>query len=275
MLLQNITTELAKYYYRVGDGINWSIIYSFITAPDALTLSNVLPQKFIIVGDMASSSSHPDKSTTVLPWITAEVHTQRVDMIFHIGDFAYDMDSSSGQNGRLFMNDIVNTSSYVPYMVDAGNHESAFNFAFYTEFFRNMPANPTAPYTQVTTDNGLAPNNWYYSFNVGLVHFVTLSSEIYYFYPNLIADQWNWFKSDLQAANNNRTAAPWIIVNAHRGLYCSCDSDCDSAQKNACRYSPEWQVCVRPGAAAISIRRGFVAEWTRTQLREDVRHRAE
>jgi len=208
-----------KYYYKVGDGVNWSKTYFFTTAPDALTLSYSLPQKFIIVGDMASSASNPDKSTTVLPWITTEVHTKRVDMILHIGDFAYDMDSSKGQNGRLFMNDITNSSSYVPYMVDVGNHESAYNFAFYTEFFRNMPANLIAPYTQVTTDNGLAPNNWYYSWNVGLIHFVTLSSEIYFFYPNLIANQWNWFKNDLVVANSNRSAAPWIIVNAHRGIH--------------------------------------------------------
>jgi hypothetical protein len=74
----------------------------------------------------------------------------------------------------------------------------------------------------------VAPNNWYYSWNVGLVHFITISSEIYFYYPNLVAAQWNWLQADLQAANQNRSNAPWVIVNAHRGLYCSCDSDCDS-----------------------------------------------
>mmetsp|Transcript_516 Transcript_516/g.766 ORF Transcript_516/g.766 Transcript_516/m.766 type:complete len:741 (+) Transcript_516:99-2321(+) len=224
-------TASTKYFYKVGDGINWSSTYSFTTAPNAITLSRALPQKFIIVGDMASQSlTTPSPVSTVLPWITDEVRNQRVDMILHLGDFAYDMDSDNGNKGRRFMNDIAASSSFVPYMVNVGNHEAGFNFAFYNEFFRNMPVPASDPV--VNTGYGNTPNNWYYSWNVGLVHFVTLSSEIYYFYPNLIADQWNWFKSDLQAANNNRTAAPWIIVNAHRGLYCSCDSDCDSdAQK--------------------------------------------
>ena len=217
-----------KYYYKVGDGTTWSSIYFFKTAPDAVTISTVLPQKFLVYGDMGSSASPPAGSTTVLPWVTAEVHRSRIDMILHIGDFAYDMDSNNGQNGRLFMNDIQNASAYIPYMVDPGNHEVGYNFAFYTEFFRGMPSNPTPPYTTVTTDNGVAPNNWYFSWNLGLVHFVTISSEIYFDYPNLVASQWNWLKADLQTAAANRTAAPWIIVNGHRSIYCSCDGDCDS-----------------------------------------------
>lgn len=54
-------------------------------------------------------------------------------------------------------------------------------------------------------------------------------SEIYYDYPDMAADQWEWLKADLEAANKNRTEAPWIIVNAHRPLYCSCDDDCDES----------------------------------------------
>mmetsp|Transcript_25042 Transcript_25042/g.34396 ORF Transcript_25042/g.34396 Transcript_25042/m.34396 type:complete len:337 (+) Transcript_25042:115-1125(+) len=234
-------TASTKYFYKVGDGINWSSTYSFTTAPNALTLSSTLPQKFIIVGDMGSSSSTAYKPSasptkilskiptckpsitlttsnparTVLPWITTEVHTQRVDMILHLGDYAYDLFSENGYRGRLFMNEIANSSSYVPYMVNVGNHEDGFNFAFYNEFFRNMPAPIDAPV--VNTGYGNTPNNWYYSWNVGLIHFVTLSSEVYYNKTDLIDKQYKWLENDLQNANKNRTAAPWIIVNAHRG----------------------------------------------------------
>mmetsp|Transcript_25041 Transcript_25041/g.34395 ORF Transcript_25041/g.34395 Transcript_25041/m.34395 type:complete len:311 (+) Transcript_25041:115-1047(+) len=209
-------TASTKYFYKVGDGINWSSTYSFTTAPNAITLSRALPQKFIIVGDMASQSlTTPSPVSTVLPWITDEVRNQRVDMILHLGDFAYDMDSDNGNKGRRFMNDIAASSSFVPYMVNVGNHEAGFNFAFYNEFFRNMPVPASDPV--VNTGYGNTPNNWYYSWNVGLVHFVTLSSEIYYNKVNMLAAQWNWLDSDLQTANRNRTAAPWIIVNAHRG----------------------------------------------------------
>lgn len=45
---------------------------------------------------------------------------------------------------------------------------------------------------------------------MGLVHFVTISSEIYYDYTDMVSDQWEWLKADLEAANANRTQAPWV-----------------------------------------------------------------
>jgi len=43
----------------------------------------------------------------------------------------------------------------------------------------------------------------------------------------LIADQFNWLEADLIEANKNRANVPWIVVNGHRSMYCSCDGDCD------------------------------------------------
>jgi hypothetical protein len=61
------------------------------------------------------------------------------------------------------------------------------------------------------------------------VHFVTISTEIYFGHPELLPRMWNWLDADLKAAQANRSAAPWIVVNGHRPLYCSCDGDCDGA----------------------------------------------
>jgi len=218
-----------KYYYRVGDKTSdvWSSVYYFTTAPDESTLEASLPQKFLVYGDLGSGASQPDHSSTIMPWASEEVQAGHFDMILHVGDFAYDFNTDNGNVGRQFMNEVQNMSAYLPYMVDHGNHENHYKFAHYTEFYRNQPLNDVDP--SVTTDNGVAPNNWYFSWNVGLVHFVTLSSEIYYHsseYPGMVRAQWEWFKADLEKAAGNRTAAPWIIVHAHRGLYCSCDGDC-------------------------------------------------
>ena len=215
------------YFYSVGTAIiggDWSPIYHFHTAPNAETLSSNLPQRFLVYGDLGATS--PDKSSTIMPWASKEVQDGRVDMILHVGDFAYDLFGNQGLTGRQFMNEISNMSAYVPYMVDHGNHESDYNFAHYTEFFRGQPSNLI--HDTVVTDNGVAPNNWYFSWNVGLVHFVTISSEIYFDYPDLISSQWDWLGHDLTIANSNRSSAPWIIVHGHRSLYCSTDSDCDS-----------------------------------------------
>lgn len=148
-----------------------------------------------------------------------------------IGDFAYDFDTNNGTMGDLFMNDIEKMASHVPYMVSPGNHEAAYNFSHYTERFRGMPvtgSQQTVPNGKVWTFAGEAPNNWYYSWNVGLVHFVSISTEIYFYFPWLIKEQYEWLIKDLTIANNNRSRAPWIIVNGHRPLYCTEDGDCTS-----------------------------------------------
>lgn len=156
-----------------------------------------------------------------------QVAAGEVDLILHIGDFAYDLESDAGARGKLFMEEIQNMSASVPYMVDPGNHEQGFMFAHYTELFRAMPSNEAVP--TVVTANGAAPNNWFYSFNVGLLHIVALSSEVLFHAPELIQAQHDWLEADLARANANRSSAPWILVHAHRPLYCSCDGDCDGA----------------------------------------------
>ena len=223
-----------KYFYRVGEeAVNgdWSQVFFFQSTPDASTVLQS-PQKFMIFGDLAASSSGPDHTTTITPYAVADIAQGNFDMIYQLGDFAYNFASKGGLTGRQFMNEIQNMAAYVPFMVNHGNHESAFRFAHYTEFFRSQPTNDVD--TTVVTDMGVAPNNWYFSWNVGLVHFVTLSSEVYfmgYDTPNtesdLPAKQFAWLEQDLQAANANRTAAPWVVVTAHRSIYCSCDGDCD------------------------------------------------
>lgn len=87
--------------------------------------------------------------------------------------------------------------------------------------------------SMVSTYNGYAPNNWFYSYNVGPMHIISISTEIYFSQKYLIPAQQKWLISDLETANQNRTLAPWIIVHGHRNMYCSstcghfCTSDAD------------------------------------------------
>eukprot|EP00633_Aureoumbra_lagunensis_P005248 CAMPEP_0197316426 /NCGR_PEP_ID=MMETSP0891-20130614/42762_1 /TAXON_ID=44058 ORGANISM="Aureoumbra lagunensis, Strain CCMP1510" /NCGR_SAMPLE_ID=MMETSP0891 /ASSEMBLY_ACC=CAM_ASM_000534 /LENGTH=440 /DNA_ID=CAMNT_0042805893 /DNA_START=95 /DNA_END=1414 /DNA_ORIENTATION=+ len=195
--------------------------FYFMTSASSTKNNLILPQKFIVYGDMGSSDSTPSDSCTIMPAVAKEIREERVDQILHVGDFAYNFEDENGERGARFMNDIQNISAYIPYMVSCGNHEAPRNFAHYTEFFRLMPT--STPW--LTTDNGPAPNTHYYSWNVGLVHFVAISTEIPFDYPALITNMTSWLKEDLQ--NVNRSETPWIIVHGHRSLYCSCDSDCD------------------------------------------------
>ena len=104
------------YYYRVGDKTTatWSKTYHFKSAPNAETLSTYLPQRFLVWGDLGSSDSPPKGSATIMPYASQEILAGGIDMILHVGDFAYDFDTAGGKVGRDFMNDIQNMSAFVP-----------------------------------------------------------------------------------------------------------------------------------------------------------------
>lgn len=71
-----------------------------------------------------------------------------------------------------------------------------------------------------------------YSFNLGPVHFISISTEVYYFMNYGIKPlvfQYEWLEKDLQEANKpeNRKKQPWIVVMGHRPMYCSDDDQDD------------------------------------------------
>ena len=67
-------------------------------------------------------------------------------------------------------------------------------------------------------------NNHFWSYNIGPVHIISLSTEFYYF-PQFgtkqIETQYKWLEQDLIEANKpeNRALRPWIITMGHRPLY--------------------------------------------------------
>jgi len=152
------------------------------------------------------------------------------DMILHVGDFAYNMDNNNGKLGDDFMNDIQHIATQIPYMVCVGNHEVAYDFSHYTERFRVVGDSfAPASYPTVHSGNGEGFNNWFYSHDFANVHFVAISTEIYFDYADtdLLAAQWNFVKDDLEKVDRKKT--PWVVVHGHRPCYCSCDDDCDDA----------------------------------------------
>eukprot|EP01052_Picozoa_sp_SAG31_P023348 SAG31_NODE_1919_length_6920_cov_5.391731_2_plen_395_part_00 len=165
---------------------------------------------------------------------------------------ADDLASNGGLRGDVFMRNMEQVAASLPYLVAVGNHESFQNYAHYTERFRHMPANSTG---KVLTGNGEAMNNWWYSFDDGLVHFVAVSTELY-FHPERLVDgvrrQFAWLEADLARANARRDRIPWIVVYGHRPLYsASCPrGDCSPSAggplvDGGCAFC-----CVDPGKCA-------------------------
>ncbi|TMW68745.1 hypothetical protein Poli38472_006213 [Pythium oligandrum] len=206
-----------RYTYAVGsDKYSWSVPFSTKTAPSREESKTVLPMRFLITGDIGYQNA------ATLPMMQSEVAEGAVDAIVSMGDYAYDLHLANGRVGDIFMEEIEPISASVPFMVAPGNHETHNVFSHYSERFRNMPSNTGT----VRTGHGEAPNNWFYSFDVGLVHFVVISTEIYFkktFETDIVERQENWLREDLARANANRVETPWIIVVGHRPMYCTSD----------------------------------------------------
>ncbi|PAV88938.1 hypothetical protein WR25_24377 isoform H [Diploscapter pachys] len=143
------------------------------------------------------------------------------DFIIHVGDIAYDLHTDDGRRGDAYMRRFEPLFSAIPYMVIAGNHENdGKNFSNFQERFW-MP------------HNGFNDNH-FYSFDLGPVHWVGLSSEFYgydrEYGKESIWTQYNWLNTDLKAAVSKRKSVPWIITYQHRPIYCSIDYNHDCSE---------------------------------------------
>uniref|UniRef100_A0A0N5AGB1 Purple acid phosphatase n=1 Tax=Syphacia muris TaxID=451379 RepID=A0A0N5AGB1_9BILA len=193
------------YQYHVGSEYGWSAIFRFTTFSERLNGGYI----FAVYGDLGNVNARS------LGKIQQYAQRHKIDMVLHIGDMAYNLDTDNGRFGDQFGRQIEPVAAYIPYMTVVGNHENAQNFSHYVHRY-------TMPNSE---------GNLYYSFNLGTAHFIAFSTE-FYFYTNYgweqIRNQWQWLMEDLKKANKDRKAHPWIITMAHRPMYCSNfdDDDC-------------------------------------------------
>ena len=107
-----------------------------------------------------------------------------------------------------------------------GNHELAKNGSNYRNRFRMPRSNLRSGF------------DMWYSFDLGRVHFVVMSTETLFKWPQDNDRQFEWLAEDLAAANENRAERPWIVTIGHRPMYCSnVDND-----------------CIEPGSAGETVR---------------------
>ncbi|XGW02102.1 hypothetical protein V3C99_014279 [Haemonchus contortus] len=195
------------YQYRVGSEHGWSALYKFT----ALTPRPDGGYEIAVFGDLGNQNARS------LAKLQQMAQDGDIDMVMHVGDFAYNLDTDDGRVGDEFLRQIETVAAYVPYMTTVGNHEAAYNFSHYVNRF-------TMPNSE---------HNHFYSFDLGKAHFVIFSTEFYFsteYGWNQIQNQWNWLISDLTAANKNRANVPWILTFGHRPMYCS-DFDGDDCTK--------------------------------------------
>ena len=113
-------------FYRVGDSDNgvWSDELQFVAPP-----SGDEPLVAIIYGDLGLINAQSmDK-------VTAEVQSGEADLVLHVGDYAYDLNTENGTYGDTFLNNLQPIASRVPYLGCQGNHEGKWNATHFVNRF--------------------------------------------------------------------------------------------------------------------------------------------
>ena len=214
-------TELlpaTNYSYSVGSGLSneTSAIYSFMTPPTIEWFPTVA-----VFGDMGISSN----ALATLPWLLADAKDGKLDAVVHIGDIAYNLESNNGATGDSWMVQMTPLFASFPYFLCPGNHEDANDFYQY-----RMRLGAIMPPADSPSRGG---NGTFSSFNLGLIHFALVSSEVYMsVQPHsafLAIEQAQWLERDLAAVN--RSVTPFVVLGLHQPFYCSPNDDQDDCHQ--------------------------------------------
>uniref|UniRef100_A0A0N4Z3J1 Purple acid phosphatase n=1 Tax=Parastrongyloides trichosuri TaxID=131310 RepID=A0A0N4Z3J1_PARTI len=192
------------YYYQVGDSDTYSQIFHFSTFPS----SNNYDVKFCVIGNMDSTGMHILNSTYYA------IKSKECQLIIHVGDFSYKTLNEKELHGDNLMHKIQYLSAYVPYMIIPGHEDiEDDDFLFYNKIFY-------MPYD----NQRISDIDHFYSFNIGFITFIGLSSEVYEYSSSYgcqpIIRQIRWLENELKEALFNRRERPWIISYFHRPIYC-------------------------------------------------------
>ncbi|KAK3166529.1 hypothetical protein QOZ80_1AG0046920 [Eleusine coracana subsp. coracana] len=234
-----------NYSYKVGsDSGGWSVTHSFISRDTEA--NETIAFLFGDLGTYVPYNTYfrtPLESLSTVKWILRDLEAlgARPAFISHIGDISYARGNSWLWDN--FFEQIEPIASNTPYHVCIGNHEydwplqpwkpswaaNIYNGKDgggecgvpYSIKFR-MPGNSSFP-----TGTG-APDtqNLYYSFDVGVVHFVYMSTETDFSHGS---DQYKFIKDDLEHVNHSRT--PFIVFQGHRPMYTSSNEVKDTAHR--------------------------------------------
>jgi len=212
-----------KYFYKYGSDLHkFSTVKSFTTPPLPGSDAKV---KFIVYGDMGISPSPGSEAT--LRHVHQEVEVGGVSFVLHIGDLSYAY--GLGYMWDMWMIMIEPVASAIPYLVSIGNHEQdtavggkkdpsgeKLFHPSWGNYGHDSGGECSVPvfYRFHMPDNG--NHVFWYSFNYGSVAMVQISSEHDY---TAGSKQHTWLRNTLRGIDRHVT--PWVIVTAHRPLYCS------------------------------------------------------
>lgn len=222
------------------------------------------------VGKGAANPLGPNDTNTIQSLVQ---YQDSFDLIWHAGDIAYAdywlkeeiqgyLPNTTIEEGahvyetilESFFDELQPVTAYKPYMVGPGNHEANCDNGGTTDKRFNITYDVSICLPGQTNFTGFmnhwrmpgpqsgGRDNFWYSFDHGMVHYVQLSTETdlgngivapdepggdskensgpFGKYPN---EQVDWLKKDLTSVNRQKT--PWVIVAGHRPWYVSAPND--------------------------------------------------
>lgn len=214
------------YDYTVGSTEAESAPVTFSTVPsNAGTAAR--PLRVINIGDMGWGP----KSNATIAAVSALVDQGLVDFVVHQGDVSYA--DGAEQNWDVFGRKIEPISKKVMYLTTCGNHEQVWWGGAPYRARWSMPP-PVDPSTGAPLPASLIGNRSFFSTEVGGVHWVLYDTESPLDVGDVPPAEASWLKSDVAAARAAGGAQKWLVLAAHRPLYCTNgnwqhgDKDCDT-----------------------------------------------
>ncbi|CAG9313231.1 unnamed protein product [Blepharisma stoltei] len=190
------------YSYQVGCVLtNFSQTFTLTVPPSSG------PSSYVMFADLDIGVDGAASWQEIENWVIK----MKINAVIHMGDIAYDLSTDYATWGDNYMNSIQAVASSVPYMVAVGNHEGDDNYVNYQARFR-MPN-----------------NNFYYTWTSGYVRFLGIDTEAIIERTSEIGPMMGYIQSVLNRTQADKEAYPWLVVYAHRPLYCS-----STAKAKAC-----------------------------------------
>ena len=228
VILASLQPSTTYYWSVTTPALANATVLSFTTAPK---VGDSRPFTIAINGDMGLVNE--DNTVAALTaW------TDRINLFWHIGDLNYADDSflylmTYESATETWMNRMTPIYSQRPYMICPGNHDITCNeeLPFLCPDSQRNVTSYLQRYRMPYGGSG-AVNNMYFSFDYGLVHFISIDTEVniapgpegpgtYINAGPFPGNQLAWLEADLKKAAANRATVPWIIVAGHRPYYTS------------------------------------------------------
>lgn len=229
-------------YYRFGDSNtnDFSPEVVFLVPPAKGTQPPTRPTQVAVMADLGVGSTdtsydtntwdefYPPAVNTTMS-ITQHLIDGELDAVFLTGDNAY----ADGflATWDFFLDMLSPVSGGALFLNTVGNHESDWPGTATNPGYGDSSGGECGVIstTLLPQPAPASLNMPYWSYDIGLIHFVGMSTEHNY---TIGSPQYNWIENDLKSVN--RSITPWIVFSGHRPMYVSSSHCCEGYFDDDC-----------------------------------------